>query len=80
LRERLAAVTVPTLLLRATEGFNPGTPPLLPDDLVAREGSAISDLTDRVVDETTHYTIALGPHGADVVADAIVEWAERCGR
>jgi pimeloyl-ACP methyl ester carboxylesterase len=80
LRERLRAVAVPTLLLRATEGFNPGTPPLLPDDLVAREGALVADLTDRVVDDTTHYTIALGPHGAGVVADAIVEWAERCGR
>ena len=80
LRERLAAIDVPTLLLRATEGFNPGTPPLLPDDLVAREGAAVHNLTDRVVDDTTHYTIALGPRGATVVADAIVEWAEACGR
>ena len=78
LRERLAAIQVPTLLLRATEGFNPGTPPLLPDDLVAREGAAVPDLTDRVIDDTTHYTIALGHRGATVVADAIVEWAERC--
>jgi len=80
LRSRLEQIAVPTLLLRATEGFNPGTPPLLPDDLVAREGRRISDLTDRVVEATTHYTIALGPSGATVVADAIVEWAERCGR
>jgi len=80
LRDNLRGIRVPTLLLRATEGFNPGTPPLLPDDLVAREGSAIAQLTDRVVDNTTHYTIALGPHGATVVADAIVEWAEACGR
>jgi hypothetical protein len=71
---------VPTLLLRATEGFNPGTPPLLPDELVAREGRRIAQLTDRVVADTTHYTIALGPAGAAVVADALVEWAERCGR
>jgi lipase len=80
LRDRLAKVGVPTLLLRATEGFNPGSPPLLPDALVAREGRRIDDLTDRVIDATTHYTIALGPHGAAAVADAVVEWAERCGR
>jgi pimeloyl-ACP methyl ester carboxylesterase len=80
LRDRLRRVGAPTLLLRATEGFNPGTPPLLPDDLVAREGALVSDLTDRVVDDTTHYTIALGPTGAGVVADAVVEWAEHCGR
>ena len=80
LRDRLAAIEVPTLLLRATEGFNPGTPPLLPDELAAREALVVRDLTDRVVDDTTHYTIALGPRGASVVADAIVEWAEACGR
>src|SRR4051794_17465545 len=80
MRARLRALSVPTLLLRATEGFNPGTPPLLPDELVAREGALVADLTDRVVEDTTHYTIALGPRGADVVADAIVEWAESVGR
>lgn len=80
LRERLRETTVPTLLLRATEGFNPGTAPLLPDDLVARETHGLPHVTDRVVDGTTHYTVALGPHGASVVADAIVEWAELAGR
>jgi pimeloyl-ACP methyl ester carboxylesterase len=80
LRGRLTEIRVPTLLLRATEGFNPGTPPLFPDDLVAREGRRISDLTDRVIANTTHYTIALGPAGASAVADALVEWAERVGR
>ena len=77
LRERLQSVKVPTLLLRATEGFEPGTPPLLPDELVAREGKLVEDLTDRVV-EATHYSIALAPAGARLIADAIVEWGERC--
>jgi len=80
MRARLRSLSVPTLLLRATEGFNPGTPPLLPDDLVAREGALIADLTDRVVSDTTHYTIALGEPGAQIVADAIVEWAEAVER
>jgi pimeloyl-ACP methyl ester carboxylesterase len=80
MRARLRAVQVPTLLLRATEGFNPGTPALLPDELVEREGALLGDFTDRVVEDTTHYTIALGPHGATTVADAIVEWAQACGR
>jgi lipase len=80
MRARLRSLSMPTLLLRATQGFNPGTPPLLPDDLVAREGSLVPDLTDRVIDGTTHYTIALGRSGATAVADAIVEWAEACGR
>jgi len=77
LRDRLGRLDVPTLLLRATEGFEPGTPALLPDGLVAREGRLVGDLTDRVV-EATHYSIALAPAGAKVVADAIVEWADRC--
>src|SRR3954453_6125181 len=80
MRARLRALSVPTLLLRATEGFNPGTPPLLPDELVAREGALIPDLTHRVIDDTTHYTIALGEHGAQIVADAVIEWAEACNR
>lgn len=80
MRARLRALSVPTLLLRATEGFNPATPPLLPDELVLREGALIADLTDRVIDDTTHYTIALGERGAQIVADAIVEWAEACDR
>lgn len=77
LRDRLSAIKVPTLLLRATQGFEPGSPPLLPDALVAREGGLVADLTDRVVD-ATHYSIALSPHGARVIADAIVEWSGRC--
>ena len=78
LRGRLQDIEVPTLLLRATEGFEPGAPPLLPDELVERDGKLIADLTDRVI-PSTHYTIALGPQGAATVADAVVEWAERCG-
>lgn len=75
LRERLEAVKVPALLLRATEGFEPLGAPLLPDDLVEREGVRLADLTDRVVDATTHYSITLSPAGAEVVAEALVEWA-----
>lgn len=77
LRGWLTQVKVPTLLLRATEGFEPGSPPLLPDPLAEREGALVEDLTDRVV-ESTHYSIALGPHGAGTVADAVAEWVKRC--
>ena len=80
LRERLRALRVPVLLLRAAEGFNPGQPPLLPDDVVAAEGPHVANLTERVVPGTTHYTIALGRDGARTVADAIVEIAEATGR
>jgi pimeloyl-ACP methyl ester carboxylesterase len=79
LRGNLAGIKVPTLLLRAAEGFNPGMPPLLPDDVVARESRRVADFTDRLVPDTTHYTIAFGEHGAAAVADALVEWAGSCG-
>ena len=80
LRSRLSSLEVPVLLLRAEEGFNPGQPPLLPDELVAAEGGLVANLTERMVPGTTHYTIALGRDGARVVADAIVETAEAHGR
>ncbi|HVB28155.1 MAG TPA: alpha/beta hydrolase [Mycobacteriales bacterium] len=80
LRARLRSLTVPVLLLRAEEGFEPGQPPLFPAELVDRERGQLADLTDRVVAGTTHYTIALGPQGAAVVADAVAEFAEACGR
>jgi lipase len=77
LRGRLTEVKVPVLLLRATEGFEPGSQPLLPGELVQREGKLLTDLTDRVVD-ATHYSIALSPSRARIVADGIVEWSRRC--
>jgi pimeloyl-ACP methyl ester carboxylesterase len=77
LRGWLTQVKVPVLLLRATEGFEPGSPALLPDALVQREGSLVADLTDRVID-ATHYSIALSPGGAGAVADGIIEWTRRC--
>jgi lipase len=74
MRVRLAALRVPVLMLRAEEGFFPGQPPLHPDDLVAREGAAIADLTERIVPGSTHYTIALADPHATTVADAIVDF------
>jgi lipase len=80
LRARLASLRVPVLLLRAAEGFNPGQPQLLPDDVVANEGRHVADLTERLVPDTTHYTVALGRDGARAVASAIVDLAEANGR
>ena len=80
LRRRVRAISVPTRLLRAPEGFNPGQPPLLPDDLVRRELAGLTTVTDLLVEDTTHYTIGLGERGAAVVADTVIELAEECGR
>lgn len=80
LRTRLRSLDVPVTLLRATEGFEPGQPPLFGDELVAREGAHVPQLVDEVVPDTTHYTIALGQAGAVAVADHIVAAAEAVGR
>lgn len=80
LRTRLAEIRVPVLSLRASEGFAPGDPPLLPDALVERERRGVAAFTDRVIPGTTHYTVSLGPTGATAVANAVVEFAEACGR
>lgn len=79
IRARLASLKVPVLLLRASEGFNPGDPPLCSDETVARESALVADFRDRVLHGCTHYTIALGEAGAQAVADAVVEMAEECG-
>ena len=80
LRNRIANLDVPVALLRAEQGFQPGDTPLLPDELVKAEAAPIADLVDRVIEGTTHYTIALGDPGASEVADAVVAMADRCGR
>jgi lipase len=80
LRQRLALVQAPVRLLRAEEGFTPGSPALLPDVVVRTEGAAVAQFSERVVPGTTHYTIALGEAGARVVADELVALAEACGR
>jgi lipase len=80
LRRRVRGISVPTHLLRAEEGFNPGQPPLLPDELVRRELAGVSAFREQLIEGTTHYTIALGEPGAQVVADTIVDLTEDCGR
>ncbi|MEV0646241.1 alpha/beta hydrolase [Phytomonospora sp. NPDC050363] len=78
LRERLAGLSVPVLLLRAEHGFLPGQPGLIPDASAAAE--LVKDFTDRLLPGTTHYTIAMDEPGATTVADAVVEFARRCDR
>jgi len=80
LRQRLAGLRVPVVLLRAEEGFEPGQPPLIPDTVVAAESGVLSAFTERMLPGTTHYSIALGEYGAGVVADTAVGLAEAGGR
>ncbi|MEV0325961.1 alpha/beta hydrolase [Micromonospora echinospora] len=80
LRRRLAAITVPVTLLTAEEGFYPDQPPLYPDAVVQAEGGAVSRFAHQRISGTTHYTVALADHGATSCADALVAFAEQCGR
>ena len=89
LRRRTSRRAAPWRLSRATLccarpglQLNPETqPPLLPDDLVARRGAALPRTSPIGWSRTPRTTRSrFGPRGREVVADAIVEWAEAVGR
>ena len=71
--QRLKAIQVPTLLLRAENGFIPGQPPLFPDALVSDFRTYLPQLEDHKFSGTTHYTITLGEDAAGKVADLICD-------
>jgi pimeloyl-ACP methyl ester carboxylesterase len=75
--ERLKTIHVPTLLLRAENGFTPGAPPLFPDALAEQFRSYLPSIEDHNFPGTTHYTIVLGEQAAASVADQICALAER---
>ena len=75
--ERLKAIHVPTLLLRAENGFTPGAPPLFPDALAEQFRTYLPSIEDHKFAGTTHYTIVLGEQAAASVADLICALAER---
>jgi pimeloyl-ACP methyl ester carboxylesterase len=75
--ERLKSVRVPTLLLRAENGFTPGQPPLFPDALAMQLRTYLPHFEDHKFTGTTHYTIALGQNAAASIADLICELASR---
>ncbi len=77
--ERLQRIRVPILLIRAERGMAPMQPPLISDEMVNRLKGWAPQLEDHLVPGTTHYTIALGEPGATIVADLLVDFAERCG-
>ncbi|GAA1018570.1 hypothetical protein Aple_065250 [Acrocarpospora pleiomorpha] len=80
LRERLSAIKAPVLMLSAQEGFYPGQPPLYGEPVVSAESAAVTRFEHQLVPDTTHYTIALADPGATICADALVEFAGRCGK
>ena len=75
--DRLKSIRVPTLLIRAGLGFTPDQPPLFPDALADQIRAYVPHLEDHKLAGTTHYTVALGEHGAARIADFIYELATR---
>ncbi len=78
--ERLKAIRVPALLLRAERGFTTAQPPLFPDALATQVRTYIPQIEDHKIAGTTHYTIALGNSAASRVADLIVQLSLRVFR
>lgn len=77
INERLKAIRVPTLWIRAESGFTPAQPPLFPDALAAQFRAYLPQVEDHKFTGTTHYTIALGEHAAAKIADLICELDSR---
>lgn len=75
--ERLRSIRVPTLLLRAENGFTPGQPPLFPDAVVAEIRAYVPEIEDHKFTDTTHYTIVLGERAATRIADLLSEFVGR---
>jgi pimeloyl-ACP methyl ester carboxylesterase len=73
-RVGISKISCPAVLLRAERGMVNQVPPLITDELLAVvQPSAPNLVAVRVVPDTNHYSIALAPHGAAAVADAIRE-------
>jgi lipase len=75
--QRLAAIRVPVVMLRAEAGFLPGQPPLYPEPAMAEMRRILPGLEVHTIQDTTHYTLVLGKRGASALADLIVEFSQR---
>jgi len=75
---RLKAIRVPVLMIRADNGFAPGTPPLFPEALMEQFRSHVPGMEEETISGATHYTMVLGNRGATRIADLIDAFARRC--
>ena len=66
----MRAVRVPTTFLRAPRGLMDEPQALYPPDAAGRARVLLPQLRDVEVDDVNHYTIVLGPRGAEAVAAA----------
>lgn len=67
----LRDLACPVTLLRAPRGLLDQPEPLLSDEAVARARATVGVIDDAVVEDTNHYTILFGDHGATAVADRV---------
>jgi len=81
-RERIVArcqkLRVPVLMLRASAGFVPGSPPLFSDAMVEEMRACIPQMEEHLIPDSTHYTMILGDRGSTLVANLIDDFAARC--
>lgn len=66
------SLTCPVHLLRAPRGILNDPTPLLPDVLVDHWRNVLPELTVETVEDTNHFTIALAPEGAAIVAERVL--------
>jgi len=76
--ERLKAIRVPVVMLRAEAGFLPGQPPLYPEPVMAEMLRFLPGLEVHTIQGTTHYTLVIGNRGATALANLIVDFSEGC--
>jgi lipase len=74
---RMKALRVPTILIRAESGFVPGQPPLYPDHLQAQIQATVPQIELHKVSGASHYSIVLGETGAAKIADLACAMADR---
>ncbi|MEM7342262.1 MAG: alpha/beta fold hydrolase [Actinomycetota bacterium] len=68
----LARIDTPTTLLWAPRGLLDQTPGLFSPEQVATTADPLPHVHTVLVDDTNHYTIAVGDAGASAVADAVI--------
>jgi lipase len=68
----LARIDTPSRLLYAPRGLLDQVPGLFPAELVAEVTSGLDHVEVELVEDTNHYSILLGAHGAGRIADAVL--------
>jgi lipase len=75
---RLQTIRVPVLMVRASAGFVPGSPPLYPDAMMEQMRTCVQAMDEELIPGTTHYTLLMGERGASRIADLLDDFAWRC--